>query len=131
MVLRGALRYGVQQLAQRAGPRIQNYVKQEYGQIAGSIVGGAIGIVAGGDFYSAINKGLGGDKPPNDRTPPFGYYEKPRNGPVNGPTNGAFNKALYSTKSGNRRRRRRVDCSYCDRRRSQFKKPRFRGRRRF
>ncbi len=93
MVLRGVVRSGVQQLAQRYGYRAKNYVTQEYGQVAGSIAGGAIGIIAGGDFYGAFNKMLSGGDSPYDRiTPPIGYYER-RNG-LNGSRNGAFHKTL-------------------------------------
>jgi len=109
MVVKGATKYVIQQLAQKFGPRFQTYVRQEYGQVAGSIVGGAIGIAAGGDFYGAFNKGIGGNKPPYDRTPPFGYLDGSE--PINGSTTGSFPEALRSTSYQRYKyRRNRVKC---------------------
>ena len=92
MVLRSAAKFGLQQLASRYGGRATRYAKEEYGQIAGSIVGTAIGIAAGGDFIGSISKNFGGDKPPNERNPPFGYFDQTGRDGLNGPSNGAFHK---------------------------------------
>ncbi len=107
MVLKGAVRYGIQQLAQRGGKRATRYVTQEYGQIAGSIVGTAIGIAAGGDFTSSISKGLTGDDPYGRRDPPFGYFDGGGD-EVNGSSNGSFNQTLRPTqyRYGGRRYKR-------------------------
>ncbi len=93
MVIKGAVKFGVQQLAQRGGPKLKQYVTKEYGQIAGSIVGTAIGIASGGDVFNSINQNFGGDKPSNDRNPPFGYYEQGGR-PLNGTPYGAQRQAL-------------------------------------
>ncbi len=104
MVVRRATRYVVQQLASRYGQRIQAGVKQEYGQIAGSIVGIGLSYFAGGDYFGEIRKSLTGNGSSDDRAPPFGYYDGSGDN-VNGQTYGAFHQTLRATQYRNGRSR--------------------------
>jgi len=127
-----AKRYIVQRLAQRYKPGITKYITQEYGQIAGSIAGVAISVGAG-DYYGAITgiTGKFGNNPPDDRAPPFGYFDQ--GGGMNGKANGSFSQTLRPIQYPNNRRRRGSRSNYCKcrkYRRSKYRK-RSRGRKQY
>ncbi len=124
-----ASRYVKQRLVTIAKPRITHYISQEYGQIAGSIAGIALSVSVG-DYYGAITgiSGKFGNNPPDDRAPPFGYFDGSQ--AIIGPSFGTQYKALrtFSNRS-NRNRRCPKHCS-CKRCRGIGKKSSFRNRRR-
>ncbi len=113
MVLRRATKYAVQQLSQRYGSRIQNYARSQYGEVGASIAGIGLSYLSGQDIYTAINKGIGGGKPPDGRNPPFGYFDGTDG--LNGPTNGTFSQTLRSVSyfANNYRRKRRLCLVKC------------------
>ncbi len=129
MVFRRATKFAVQQLAQRGGPQFKRYVKEEYGQIAAGIAGIGLSYLSGGDYFGEIRKNFGGDKPSNNRNPPFGYFDGSEQ--VNGPTNGTQYQTLRPAVYRNYRTRNKYKykLSKCCCRVRQ--KPRYRGRRRF
>ncbi len=128
---RVARRYFVQRMATRAKPYIRQYVKREYGEIAGLAAGVAISVGVG-DYSGAFRdfgRHLEGRRP-NSQNPPFGFFDGTGTDGVNGSGNGAFHQTLLPTnvnKRYNRKYRGRNTC-FCRGRKQQ--KPKFRSRRR-